>query len=83
MFETNKAIFGNKSIDSIPLPTNRVRVKGNKREIHFFTIEEINNFFATGNLTVLDETAWTEIPNNEASTKAEKGAENDNTNTEP
>lgn len=80
MFEVNKSIFGNRSLDQIPVPTSKTRIKGSKKEVHFYTPEELSHYFATGELIVIDDTAWTEVPNILASTK--EGKTNDNANSE-
>lgn len=58
--EVNKAIFGNRTIDQIPVPSSRVRMdtRTGKKEIHFFTQAEFEHYFATGDLVVGDDAEW-------------------------
>lgn len=65
--EINKQIFGNRTYEQIPLPTNRIRVINGKRQIHFYTFEEFKIYFATGELKVLDDEAWTDLTENPTS----------------
>lgn len=80
--EINKQIFGNRTIDQIPLPTSRTRIIKGQKQVHFYTFEEYKAYFETGILSIIDETAWTDIENYDsgATTPNPRPKKNENDN---
>ena len=69
--EINKTIFGDKTIEQIPVPSCRIRVINGQRQIHYFSFEEYKHYFASGELKVLNDAEWTDLPDDPKSTRTQ------------